>query len=373
MHAPTRSFHRTLAIALGAFVALGAPLLTGTARADQATQQAEAEGFYKEGDKAYNLGRYEDAAGWFIKAYEAWPLPEFLYNIAQSYRLGGNCKQALHFYKRFKSLKERDAESPLSAKKRTEIDGFISSLQECASRADTASNQQPDTIDRPGQGDTGGGTTSPGGGGNTQVAAADGGGATGDGGADDDDEDVLEVSDSTSAGPTLLSARAGFGAAMIQAGPLDVPVQPSLAVGVGYPLALGKLTLDVGATVAFSPVPYRTMAGVSEQASLLGVMANAGLSVPLAGKLGVRGDLGVGALSFAGLGEGNPFTVGGATTTGALGMLRVRVAVGADFALTDNLTASVTPISFSASPAKEGLDMNGLSQFDFLVGVGYRM
>src|SRR5689334_21971491 len=110
---------RTLVSALaafGLFIAAG-PI----ASAQPVDNQAAAEEAYTKGDTAYNLGRYDEAAEWFTKAYESWPQPEFLYNIAQSYRLGGNCKQALHFYKRFKSIKEKDKDAPLSKKKKAEI------------------------------------------------------------------------------------------------------------------------------------------------------------------------------------------------------------------------------------------------------------
>ena len=75
------------------------------------TEQAAQE-FFARGNTAYNLGHFDDAADQFSKAYEAWPQPEFLYNIAQSYRLGLHCKQALHFYKRFRSLKDQDTAAP---------------------------------------------------------------------------------------------------------------------------------------------------------------------------------------------------------------------------------------------------------------------
>jgi hypothetical protein len=109
-----------------------------------------AEEHFTRGNTAYNLGRFDEAVEHFTKAYETWPQPEFLYNIAQSYRLARNCKQALHFYKRFRSLKDADTKSPLSAKKREEVERFISQLTECAAKADTTAGTPPDTIARPG-------------------------------------------------------------------------------------------------------------------------------------------------------------------------------------------------------------------------------
>ncbi|HEX5058636.1 MAG TPA: tetratricopeptide repeat protein [Kofleriaceae bacterium] len=110
-----------------------------------------AEEWFNKGNVAYDLGRYDEAADNFTKAYEAWQRPEFLYNIAQAYRLGGNCAKALHFYKRFKTLKEKDTLAPLPAKKREEVDRFISELTDCAAKGQSSANVPPDTTDRPPQ------------------------------------------------------------------------------------------------------------------------------------------------------------------------------------------------------------------------------
>src|SRR5687767_10417733 len=129
----------------------------GIAAAQQPTpeQQKIAEEAFGKGNTAYNLGRFTEAVEHFTKAYEAWPSPEFLYNIAQSYRLAGDCKQSLHFYKRFRSLKEKDTAAPLSASKREEVDRFITQQTECAAKADASQTAQPQTLDRPGAPGTG--------------------------------------------------------------------------------------------------------------------------------------------------------------------------------------------------------------------------
>ena len=85
----------------------------------------EAKVAYAQGRKDYDLGNFEKAIEHFKKAYEKYPDGAFLFNIAQSYRLARNCKQALHFYKRFRSLKESDPDGPLTPKKREEVDRFI--------------------------------------------------------------------------------------------------------------------------------------------------------------------------------------------------------------------------------------------------------
>ncbi len=139
----------------------GASLIVGVAspsavHAQNGDTQAQAEGFYNKGDAAYNLGRFDEAIEWFTKAYEAWPLAEFLYNIAQSYRQLGNCKQALFFYKRFKSLKDKDKDNPLPKKAVDEVMGFIKDLEECAKKAEDIGGKDPN--DTMGSGKSGKGT-----------------------------------------------------------------------------------------------------------------------------------------------------------------------------------------------------------------------
>jgi tetratricopeptide (TPR) repeat protein len=360
-----------------AAAALAVPLASSPVAAQPAGNQQQAEQLYNQADALFQVRKYEEAAKKFTEAYEAWPVTEFLYNIAQSYRLGGNCKEALYFYERFKKLKKRDDGKDLSEtdpKRAEKIDRFITELQACVKQTDSATNQKPDDLTRPdgtsngGTGDTG--TTGTGDTGTTSTGTdvAD----TGDGG-DDDDEDLIE--ETATLGPTMVSARASAGIALLTMGePQDINgPKPAINISAGYPLAVGPALLDVGAAFTFTPVPYQTMDGSGEQATLIAFLANAGATYPVTPQIGVRGDLGLGILSFGGLTAGNPFTEGGATTDGALGMFHVRFAVAAEYAINENLAASVTPLSVAYSPAKEGLAMDGITNISFLVGLGYRM
>lgn len=341
--------------------AFGLLLTAGVAHAQPADNQEEAQAFFAKGETALNLGRYEEAADWYIKAYEAWPAPEFLYNIAQSYRLGGNCKESLHFYKRFKKLKEKDTEAPLSESKLAKINDFITSLEKCVKEQEDAAAQQPDGTDDPNNKNPDGNPD----------------------GKDPDDKDVAvvedpevedpeEIEDGTVIGAKTVSAHAGFGLALVSTGPQDVPVQGSFFVSAGYPLAAGPATLDVGVGLGYTPLPYRTTMDVSEVASLTSFLVNAGVTYPVNDKIGVRGDLGLGVQTFGNLVAGNPFTVGGQPTTGTLGLFNVRFAVAAEYSITPNIAATVTPFSVSLSPKKDGME-SGVTAIDFLVGVGYRM
>jgi tetratricopeptide (TPR) repeat protein len=56
---------------------------------------------------AFNLGKFADALTDYQAAYEAKPLPGFLFNIAQCYRNMGNYERARFFYRRYLALEPR--------------------------------------------------------------------------------------------------------------------------------------------------------------------------------------------------------------------------------------------------------------------------
>ena len=87
-----------------------------------AAQKAEARSSYESGTRKYALGRYEEAAADFEKAYSISAQPAILYNMAQAYRLSNKHERALTLYKSFKSF---DPDSPY----RDEVTRRISELQ----------------------------------------------------------------------------------------------------------------------------------------------------------------------------------------------------------------------------------------------------
>jgi tetratricopeptide (TPR) repeat protein len=83
----------TLALVLG-------PL---AARADEATSSvpAKAKILAARGRAAHDAGNYSDAIAAFTQAYTMAPAPALLFNLAQAYRLQGNCDDAALMYRRF--------------------------------------------------------------------------------------------------------------------------------------------------------------------------------------------------------------------------------------------------------------------------------
>ena len=316
--------------------------------------EASARKRFSDGERAYNLGEFDKAVELFKQAYSEWPEPAFLFNVAQTYRQAGDCKQALFFYKRFLALKQNDTKKPINPALQTEVEKRIVELEECLRRE--LASKPPTALES--------GTTPP-----TTTAQVE---------KPVDDKDVDDSKAPTepaSSQPSLLSARVELGGGKLTAGELVTPIQFAGAIVVGHPLSLGdKLTLELGAALSVTPVPYAGIGGEHGSATLIGVLANFAPTYALTSKLGARLDIGVGAQIFSGLGNGNPFTEMGTAPSGSLTTLLVRAAVSADFAVTPNVVLTATPLAFGYSPAPKGFlpAISSLTTLSLMVGVAYR-
>ena len=63
--------------------------------------QAITEDASPSGEKLFALGRFDEALEQYEKAFEAKPLPGFLFNIAQCHRNLGNIDQAIFSYRKY--------------------------------------------------------------------------------------------------------------------------------------------------------------------------------------------------------------------------------------------------------------------------------
>jgi hypothetical protein len=341
-----------------------------------------AQSFFASGNTAYNLGRFDAAADLFSKAYEAWPQLDFLYNIAQSYRAGRNCKQALHFYKRFRSLKEQDAAAPLSQKKKDEIEKFISELTECVANAERSAVSQPDTIVKPQLMTTAPPMTTTTTGTMTTTTTRNStaptttnapSGKKGPTAAlepkNQEGEDDAVTKERPSTGPRRVVARLTGGMALISAGDLDIPIQPMFGLIGGYPIHIAPVTIEVGAALSYTPLPYAVM-DEQKRGMMLGFRATAVASYPVMPKLSLRGDLGFGIVSLSGLEAGNPISTNHEADSFMLPSIRLGVA--ADYELAPNLAATISPLSLAFSPGGDRMYASSLREIDVVVGIGYR-
>ena len=59
---------------------------------------------FERGEKVFALGKFDEALDEYQKAFDAKPIPDFLYNIAQCYRNLGDYDQAIFSFKKFLQL-----------------------------------------------------------------------------------------------------------------------------------------------------------------------------------------------------------------------------------------------------------------------------
>jgi hypothetical protein len=375
---------------LSSLALIAVALAWGPARADsEAEAKKRAAGYYKQATTKYNLGRWDEAIELFQKSYEEFPAPEFLFNIAQAYRQKGDCQNGLFFYRRFLALKPDTAQRP-------EVEARIAELKENCNRTEETKGKPPYSPMGPGedgrngqksgggdgqragtggaQGDTGSGAAPDGGGaaGTGTTGGGDTGGASGGG-----DAGAAVHARAPISRPTLLSSRAEIGVSNVGMGDLEFPgALLAVRVGAGYPIALGDLGVEAGAAITLNPLPWENAMGKVGTATMTGLLANGVVTYPLMDRLALRGELGLGLLLLSGLTEaGNVFVPPGKVASGALASFNTRVAVGAEYTLTSNLVLTATPLSFSFSPAHDGLrdDVSSIRRLDVMAGVGYRM
>jgi tetratricopeptide (TPR) repeat protein len=94
-----RSLTRRLGLAL-LITSLLAAVGAGTARAGGGDDK-QARELYERAEKSFNVGKFAEALTDYQAAYEAKPLPGFLFNIAQCYRNMGNYERARFFFRRY--------------------------------------------------------------------------------------------------------------------------------------------------------------------------------------------------------------------------------------------------------------------------------
>jgi hypothetical protein len=108
---------------------------------------------------------------------------------------------------------------------------------------------------------------------------------------------------------------------------------------------------------------------------MIGAIGNVGVRYAVSDQLALRLEAGAGLLFLTSVAQGSVFLPADMMNTNALSMLHLRVGIGAEYPIAQNLVLSVSPLVFSYSPAKAGMDAS-VEQFvrvDFIAGLGYRM
>lgn len=123
------------AIAVIAVIAVAA--LATSARADEPVDQAKQE--VKTADIDYRLGRFTEALAGYTKAYELYPVPPLLFNIAQCHRNLKDYAKAIFFYEGYL----RDAPA---AKNRSLVEDLIRESRAALAEQD---RQKPPPVEPP--------------------------------------------------------------------------------------------------------------------------------------------------------------------------------------------------------------------------------
>lgn len=341
------------AIALGLVVAL-----SGTARAQEQPSAADRENaarLYDEGQRHYNLGEYDQAIEKFRQSYYLSNEPLLLFNIGQALRLKGDCGQALHSYRAY--LRERSA--PENKKQVDEAiaicEAKVAAEEERAAAEAEAARREREREERRRR---------------RRPRGGEGGEGAGDG------DGAIEGGVETEGRRHVFTTRAAVGPALASIGEVDTGVLVSGAFGVGVPFEAGRASLDAGALVTYTRLPWDSDDGeVSGTAGLTGLLANLGASLPLgAGRIAARLDAGAGILVLSGVTpETNPFLNHGERATGALRMLHARLAAGLEVAISGGVTLLAQPV-VSYSPAKDLRDdISSITRFELLVGAALRL
>jgi tetratricopeptide (TPR) repeat protein len=87
-----------------AVLVIGLVAVAAAARGEDGAPVKAARAHFQKGEAAFASGRLEDALASYQAAFEAKPLPGFLFNIAQCHRKLGHHQQALEFYRRYLTL-----------------------------------------------------------------------------------------------------------------------------------------------------------------------------------------------------------------------------------------------------------------------------
>src|SRR5688572_9812303 len=112
-------------------------VLVSLTRLSLAGNVEKAKEHYENGIGAYALGRYEDAAQEYEKAFALKPDPALLYNAAQSHRLAGNKTRALLLYTNLLRLFSSRLQN------KDEVQRHIAALKEAIESEKRATTQPP--------------------------------------------------------------------------------------------------------------------------------------------------------------------------------------------------------------------------------------
>ena len=124
----------------------GGPGLRQAVAAAPSAAEKHARELFQRAEMSFNLGKFSDALADYQAAYQAKPLPAFLFNIAQCYRNMQDYERARFFYRRYLALDPRTANRRL-------VEDLIGEMSKLVEKADAEkaveAGKVADTLKRP--------------------------------------------------------------------------------------------------------------------------------------------------------------------------------------------------------------------------------
>jgi hypothetical protein len=368
-------------IALFAVAALLSPARAGAQagdakRVDVEANKKAARPHYEKGATEYNLGHFPEAIAEFERAYQLDPAPILLFNIAQAHRQNSNNERAAFFYRRY-------LEQEPNAANRADVEKRIKDLEDAVRQQNDLKRRPPTEVAKeerdarvPQQQDTqpppGPAVTQP-------PAITSPNPVTGGGGAAG--ADVPAITGKPPAAEEQRSIRLAFSAGpafpSFSGRDLAKPTLLSLRASGGYTVfRSGPAAVDVGLSLAFAPLQYRTIdTGSNQTGSFWGALATGTFRYRVIPALDLHGELGAGVLWWGGLDAGNPFTVAGAASSGPVPMPSFLIGVGASYILGSGIFVFAEPAFVYSKTTGAGLTdgVSAVSRFDLALGIGYAL
>ena len=109
-------------------ICLGVAVPSRVAHADDPGTRA-ARRHFERGEKLFALGKFDEALDEYQTAFDAKPLPGFLYNIGQCYRNLGDYEQAIFSFKKYLKLEPE-------ASNKESVEQLIEELEEKKAQGD---------------------------------------------------------------------------------------------------------------------------------------------------------------------------------------------------------------------------------------------
>jgi hypothetical protein len=336
-------------------------IASGVARAQSAPDSAQQH--FDRGAKLYNLGHFQESIPEFEKAYELDPSPIFLFNIAQSHRQLGNKERALFFYRRYLEQAPNAANRDDVQKRMKDLEASLQQEAELKQRpppgvtdhvstgngvTDNPPPQpapvQPETPNVPPPGGAEpGGTTPPAAGERRRPWAFD-----------------------VEAGPAFLSMAGNNMVGL----PAIFSARLEAGYGVQFPMGEVRLGVDLG----YAQLPFTRTDHTSGSSTFWTVLAAVRLLFNVTPILKVGAGVQGGAIWWAGLDKGNPFTVSGVSASGgAIPLPTIGGGLRGEVTVVDGLFLVVTPEVLWSKTTSDGLtgSISSVTRFQILLGVGY--